>query len=620
MYNFRNKLFVCFSMLAFIWSAQLQADNSPETGYGGFLGIKLAELSEFKAETLGFDNNYGAYVKYVYPASPADQAGIQIFDYIIEVNGSSLKKNRRLSDALSDFDPGDKVSLSFIRNGVVKNAKVILVRRDDVPTPAKVSEQEHAFLGVKPSSKYDYDRSKGVKVNIVSESSASEMGLEDGDVIYALDGYRMVDWDDISILMDSKRGGEKLEVVFFRNGKRNRVSGKLRAHADTAYEYSYTVKTSSPKMSKGVFLGVNSAKMSATKAEKMGLDNAYGFYVESAIKGSTAEKYGFMPMDYIYGVDDHRVSKDQSFGNILSKYEAGQTGAVHIIRQGKAKVIDVIFEKRTSYSFDFPMRNACERPFLGVEQAPNVIDVGLDVFVVEGSPADALGLKDKDAITKVNDHYIIDWSDLKLVHSIYKPGDKMKIEVLRDGSKKTFNSTFTSYKDAKDCEDCDCDQFFEIDLSGEMEEVKIELREISEEIRKELEDLRIEIELNEKEVREMERVKKAEIIIKELEEREMREALEILESTGSSGDLVVKEFTLKSIDDSAFYGIHFLLDSMGDLNLKVASDDGRVIYDFESTDFKGVFEDRIDLAQENDTYFFLIKQDGKHLIKKVQLN
>jgi hypothetical protein len=118
----------------------------------------------------------------------------------------------------------------------------------------------------------------------------------------------------------------------------------------------------------------------------------------------------------------------------------------------------------------------------------------------------------------------------------------------------------------------------------------------------------------------MERVKKAEIIIKELEEREMREALEILESTGSSGDLVVKEFTLKSIDDSAFYGIHFLLDSMGDLNLKVASDDGRVIYDFESTDFKGVFEDRIDLAQENDTYFFLIKQDGKHLIKKVQLN
>ncbi len=620
MYNFRNKLFLCFSMLAFLWSAQLQANNSPETGYGGFLGIKLAELSEFKAETLGFDNNYGAYVKYVYSSSPADQGGIQIFDYIIEVNGTSLKKNRRLSDALSDFGPGDKVSLSFIRNGVLKNTKVILVRRDDVPTPEKVSEQENAFLGVKQSSKYDYDRSKGVKVNIVSESSASEMGLEDGDVIYALDGYRMVDWDDISILIDSKRAGEQLEVVFFRNEKRSRVSGKLRAQADTAYEYNYTVKTSSPKMSKGVFLGVNSAKMSATKAEKMGLDNAYGFYVESAINGSTAEKYGFMPMDYIYGVDDHRVSKDQSLGNILSKYEAGQTGAVHIIRQGKAQVIDVTFEKRTTYVFDFPMRNACERPFLGVEQAPNVIDLGLDVFIVEGSPADALGLKDKDAITKVNDHYIIDWADLKLVHSIYKPGDKMKIEVLRDGSKKTFNSTFTSYKDAKDCEDCDCGQFFEIDLSGEMEEVKIELREISEEIRKELEDLRIEIELNEKEVREMERVKKAEIIIKELEEREMREALEILESTGSSGDLVVKEFSLKSIDDSAFYGIHFLLDSMGDLNLKVASDDGRLIYDFESTDFKGVFEDRIDLAQENDTFFFLIKQDGKHLIKKVQLN
>ena len=73
------------------------AEEIPEFSYGGFLGVKINDLSSSKARKLGFENQYGAYLSYVFPSSPAAEAGLRIFDYIIEVEGKVLKKSFRLS-------------------------------------------------------------------------------------------------------------------------------------------------------------------------------------------------------------------------------------------------------------------------------------------------------------------------------------------------------------------------------------------------------------------------------------------------------------------------------------------------------------------------------------------
>ena len=92
-----------------------------------------------------------------------------------------------------------------------------------------------------------------------------------------------------------------------------------------------------------------------------------------------------------------------------------------------------------------------------------------------------------------------------------------------------------------------------------------------------------------------------------------------LNTFASSETLDVQEFSLKPLSDNVFYGIHFRIEELGDLNVKVLTDRGRLIYDFESADFEGVFEDRIDLAQEDSTYYFVLRQNGKEHIKKVNL-
>lgn len=623
---FRLRLSIFHLFIFFLGcTLSLQAEIMPETSYGGFLGVETNDISANKAKYLGFDNQYGAYLSYVFPNSPASRAGLRIFDYIIEVENKELKKSYRLSDALSKYGPGDAIDIAYIRNGIIKETNLVLVRRSDVGTPPVVGASEDAFLGIEESSYYNYDRKKGVRVNIVNGSSARDMGLRNGDVIFSIDGYRMLDWEDIKALMNSKRAGERIDVVYYREGSKYKTDGMLKSRADRR---NSVVVAQRNAVSRKVVLGVISGGMTTSKAKNMGLDNPHGFYIKSVTPKSTADKYGLMPMDYIYGIDSYRVGSNQSLGNILSKYEPGEKADIHIIRQGKAKVIPVVMENRSSVIATTGIRNACEKPFLGVREASNKVAFGLDVTIVNGSPAEQLGLQDYDAITKINGHYIIDWNDLSYLHSIYQPGDDMVIEVFRSGDKKTFKGKFISKKEAKNCETCTCGEIvISEDIAIEFKELEEELEKLSEELR----DLDIDIDVDidfgsDNEIRRergTDRVEKRNNrsveIQKTLSEEDRNNARSFFGKGDDSPVLNVQEFSLKPLNDNVFYGIHFKLLGKGFLNVKVASESGRLIYDFESSDFEGIFEDRIDLAQKEDTYYFFIRHNGKEFVSKVVL-
>lgn len=593
------------------------AEETPEFSYGGFLGVKINDLSSSKARNLGFENQYGAYLSYVYPSSPAAEAGLRIFDYIIEVEKKVLKKSFRLSDALSDFDPGDQIQIAYLRNGIVKETKVRLRRRSEVADPPAIPKDKEAFLGVKESSFYDYDRNKGVRVIILNGYTAYDMGLKNDDIIYSINGFRMIDWDDISTVMDAQRVGDEIRLVYYR-GKEKRVSeGVLKSSANKG---DSTPKVVSSASSRKVFLGINGGRLTSVKAKNMGIDNPYGFYITSVVSESVAERYGLQAMDYLYGVDSYRVGSDQSLGNILSRFEVEQEADLHLIRQGKAIVVPVRMDSRNSSSVLRDKRNACERPFLGVRKADNKIAFGLDVTIVEGGPAAQIGLKDYDAITRINGHYIIDWNDLSYLHSLYSPGENMRIEVFRNGNKRTFNSVFVSYKEAKQCVDCFCGS------NNERKNISIDLGDLEQELEalsEELKNLDIDINIDFGDSNQYDKVTKRNNrsveVAESLNDIEQKKVRSYLNSAAASGTLDVLEFSLKPLSDNVFYGIHFRVEERGDLNVKVLTDRGRLIYDFESTDFEGVFEDRIDLAQEDSSYYFVLQQNGKEHIKKVNL-
>ena len=81
---------------------------------------------------------------------------------------------------------------------------------------------------------------------------------------------------------------------------------------------------------------------------------------------------------------------------------------------------------------------------LGQEKLP--IDSGVYIHeILSGSPAESAGLNPKDIITKVGDTKVTSNSTLKAALLNYKIGDKVKIEVYRDGKTTTIEVTFSQF-------------------------------------------------------------------------------------------------------------------------------------------------------------------------------
>jgi predicted metalloprotease with PDZ domain len=83
-------------------------------GRRGRLGVRIETLDEKLGHYFGTD--HGALVLSVNEDSAAEKAGLQPGDVIQGVDGEKVESSGDLTDVLSDFDPGDKVSVEYLRD------------------------------------------------------------------------------------------------------------------------------------------------------------------------------------------------------------------------------------------------------------------------------------------------------------------------------------------------------------------------------------------------------------------------------------------------------------------------------------------------------------------------
>jgi Do/DeqQ family serine protease len=93
-----------------------------------YLGIKYPteDLSEEQKEELGIKNTDGVYVTEVAPGGSAEAAGIKKGDVIIGINGNKINSGTELQEQMASLRPGDKVTVSYKRNGKENTVNIIL--------------------------------------------------------------------------------------------------------------------------------------------------------------------------------------------------------------------------------------------------------------------------------------------------------------------------------------------------------------------------------------------------------------------------------------------------------------------------------------------------------------
>ncbi len=173
----------------------------------GWLGVQIQSASEDVALTFKRDSAQGVVVTDVTKDSPAEKAGIQVEDYVFEVDGRLVKDNTALTGYISSLPPGTTVTLKLIRAGVEKTVKITLgtfpetlgvaaSNRDDAPED-KADEKAATNLGLELQTlsptlreRMDLPESvRGVVVRTVEAGGAAELaGLGRGDVIVMVSG------------------------------------------------------------------------------------------------------------------------------------------------------------------------------------------------------------------------------------------------------------------------------------------------------------------------------------------------------------------------------------------------------------------------------------------------
>lgn len=95
-----------------------------------YLGVKYVMLTPQIAKSNNLDVDKGAYIAQsgIVPSSPAEKAGLSAGDVILKVNDTEINEDNNLTSVISQYNPGETVTITFIHNGKTQSAKVELAK------------------------------------------------------------------------------------------------------------------------------------------------------------------------------------------------------------------------------------------------------------------------------------------------------------------------------------------------------------------------------------------------------------------------------------------------------------------------------------------------------------
>jgi serine protease Do len=97
-----------------------------------FLGVGTTDVTPELKRQLDVNVDDGAVVDSITSGSPADDAGIQRGDVIVQIGREQVKSGGGVATAVRKHHPGDKVSVTFVRGSERRTVEVTLVERSDV--------------------------------------------------------------------------------------------------------------------------------------------------------------------------------------------------------------------------------------------------------------------------------------------------------------------------------------------------------------------------------------------------------------------------------------------------------------------------------------------------------
>ncbi|WP_207924629.1 trypsin-like peptidase domain-containing protein [Pedobacter changchengzhani] len=179
----------------------------------GYIGVSFVPLSADNSKEIKTTEITGLYVNDVVAGGGAAAAGLKAGDVIKKVDGVTIYDSPDLQEKIGRLNPGDKVKLTILRNGELKDYSVTLkgeasvgIVANNTTKGATIEKLGATIAPVTPAQKSKYGLSNGVVVTGITEGKAFDnYGIPKGLIITKVNGISVSSVADVEKALPQTR-------------------------------------------------------------------------------------------------------------------------------------------------------------------------------------------------------------------------------------------------------------------------------------------------------------------------------------------------------------------------------------------------------------------------------
>jgi S1-C subfamily serine protease len=261
--------------------------------------------------------------------SAADKAGLRNNDLILKLNDTKVDKWEDITKFMEKAQKGDKVKVTYRRNGKEATTEAELTNRWATTTYG-CDNQKRGYLGV--SEFGDIEDEPGVRIAVTKKSAVEKAGLKKGDVILQLDDAEINDFEDIEDFMDAVKPGDKIKIKYKRDGKTETLEATAGEQQSWNWDASGWEGGQIDIETKQGCLGIcnNNAKVGSH----------LGAAIVNMACASPAKLAGLQNGDLIVEINGVPVNNGNDLWQELVKYAPNTTIGLSYVRDGKELLTD----------------------------------------------------------------------------------------------------------------------------------------------------------------------------------------------------------------------------------------------------------------------------------------
>jgi serine protease Do len=199
----------------------------------GWLGVQIQEVTPAIAASLGLQGEHGALLAVVTPNSPGAKAGLKQGDVILSFNGSEVGHLRDLPRLVAESAPDSDAKLKIWRNGQTVELQATLGELPNNEQVASATDQRDEdvsaradalgmhFAPLNSQLRRELHAGKDVQGVVITRidpgSAADEVGLNEGDIVVAIDQQPIKTPQEAAAKIKEAAGSSKKNMLLLLN-------------------------------------------------------------------------------------------------------------------------------------------------------------------------------------------------------------------------------------------------------------------------------------------------------------------------------------------------------------------------------------------------------------------